>query len=141
MLLRADRRRHRARPQGRKAAAHERDHRLSDANSQIKEIDKFISQSGLPEHLKPVVQRYTGQESQEQRKAIAANPPDISLTNFMMAELLLTRQDELDAKVIENAGTSNSWSLTSFIPTAAAKAPTWRSSSAVCATDAPATNR
>lgn len=33
------------------------------ANSQLKEIDKFISQSGLPENLKPVVKRYTGQES------------------------------------------------------------------------------
>jgi ATP-dependent helicase YprA (DUF1998 family) len=31
------------------------------------------------------------------------NPPDILLTNFMMAELLLTRQDPLDTKVVENA--------------------------------------
>ncbi len=73
------------------------------ANSQIKEIDKFISQSGLPEELKPVVRRYTGQESQEERQRIADNPPDILLTNFMMAELLLTRQDALDTKVIDNA--------------------------------------
>jgi Lhr-like helicase len=73
------------------------------ANSQIKEIDKFISQSGLPEDLKPVVRRYTGQENQEERQRIADNPPDILLTNFMMAELLLTRQDSLDTKVIENA--------------------------------------
>lgn len=73
------------------------------ANSQIKEIEKFISQSGLPENLKPIVRRYTGQESREERIQIAENPPDILLTNFMMAELLLTRQDELDAKVIDNA--------------------------------------
>lgn len=73
------------------------------ANSQIKEIEKFISQSGLPEDLKPVVRRYTGQESQEERQRIAENPPDILLTNFMMAELLLTRQDDLDAKVVDNA--------------------------------------
>jgi len=73
------------------------------ANSQIKEIEKFISQSGLPEDLKPVVRRYTGQESQEERQRIADNPPDILLTNFMMAELLLTRQDALDTKVIDNA--------------------------------------
>lgn len=73
------------------------------ANSQIKEIEKFISQSGLPEELKPVVRRYTGQESQEERQRIADNPPDILLTNFMMAELLLTRQDALDTKVIDNA--------------------------------------
>ncbi|WP_421981249.1 DEAD/DEAH box helicase [Roseibium sp.] len=74
------------------------------ANSQLKEIDKFIGQSGLPENLKSVVKRYTGQESQEERKKIAANPPDILLTNYMMAELLLTRQDELDAQVVANAG-------------------------------------
>lgn len=73
------------------------------ANSQLKEIDKFISQSGLPDSLKPVVKRYTGQESQEERKRIAANPPDILLTNYMMAELLLTRQDDLDSQVIANA--------------------------------------
>jgi Lhr-like helicase len=73
------------------------------ANSQLKEIDKFISQSGLPTELKPVVRRYTGQESKEERQQIADNPPDILLTNFMMAELLLTRQDPLDSKVIENA--------------------------------------
>lgn len=71
------------------------------ANSQIKEIEKFISQSGLPDELKPVVRRYTGQESQEERQRIADNPPDILLTNFMMAELL-TRQDKLDTQVIDN---------------------------------------
>src|ERR1700723_1061122 len=47
------------------------------ANSQIKEIDKFISQAGLPKELRPVVRRYTGQESQEERQQIADNPPDI----------------------------------------------------------------
>jgi Lhr-like helicase len=73
------------------------------ANSQIKEIDKFISQSGLPDALKPVVKRYTGQEDREERQRIADNPPDILLTNFMMAELLLTRQDDLDSRVIGNA--------------------------------------
>ena len=73
------------------------------ANSQIKGIEEFISQSGLPEELKPVVRRYTGQENREERQRIADNPPDILLTNFMMAELLLTRQDDLDAKVISNA--------------------------------------
>src|SRR6516162_3045838 len=54
------------------------------ANSQIKEIERFISQSGLPADLKPVVRRYTGQESKEERQRIADNPPDILLTNFMM---------------------------------------------------------
>lgn len=73
------------------------------ANSQQKEIEKFIEQSGLSTQLKPIVKRYTGQESQEERQRIADNPPDILLTNFMMAELLLTRQDRLDKRVIENA--------------------------------------
>jgi Lhr-like helicase len=73
------------------------------ANSQIKEIERFIAQSDLPLNLRPVVRRYTGQESQDERQRIADNPPDILLTNFMMAELLLTRQDKLDAQVISNA--------------------------------------
>ena len=73
------------------------------ANSQLNEIERFISQSGLPSELKPTVRRYTGQESQEERRRIADDRPDILLTNFMMAELLLTRQDDLDTKVIENA--------------------------------------
>jgi Lhr-like helicase len=73
------------------------------ANSQLNEIERFISQSGLPTELKPVVRRYTGQETQEERQRIADDPPDVLLTNFMMAELLLTRQDALDTKVIENA--------------------------------------
>ncbi|WP_324830281.1 DEAD/DEAH box helicase [Pseudomonas saxonica] len=76
-------------------------------NSQINEIEKFITQSGLPTELKLVVRRYTGQESQEDRQRIADAPPDILLTNFMMAELLLTRQDQLDTKVIENANGLN----------------------------------
>jgi hypothetical protein len=73
------------------------------ANSQIKEIERFISQSGLPSEIKPIVRR----EGQEDRQRIADDPPDILLTNFMMAELLLTRQDDLDTKVIENANGLN----------------------------------
>jgi Lhr-like helicase len=73
------------------------------ANSQLKAIEQFISQSGLSDEIRPVVRRYTGQENQEERQRIADSPPDILLTNFMMAELLLTRQDRLDTRVIENA--------------------------------------
>lgn len=73
------------------------------ANSQLKEINKFIGQSELPDNLKPVVKRYTGQDSQREREEIADNPPDILLTNYMMAEYLLTRQNKTDAKVISNA--------------------------------------
>ncbi len=73
------------------------------ANSQTNEIERFIGQSGLPDHLKPTVRRYTGQESQEARERIARSPPDILLTNFMMAELLLTRQDSIDSRIVANA--------------------------------------
>src|SRR4051795_6156251 len=52
------------------------------ANSQREEIDKFIKQSGLPEHLRPTFARYTGQESQEERERIRDAKPDILLTNF-----------------------------------------------------------
>jgi ATP-dependent helicase YprA (DUF1998 family) len=40
------------------------------ANSQREEIDKFIKQSGLPDHLRPTFARYTGQESSEEREQI-----------------------------------------------------------------------
>lgn len=73
------------------------------ANSQVQEINKFLTDSGIPEHLYPIVKRYTGQESSAERKEIANNPPDILLTNFMMAELLLTRRNPEDIKVINNA--------------------------------------
>jgi hypothetical protein len=73
------------------------------ANSQLKEIERFIAQADLPDHLRPSVRRYTGQEKDAERQAVAANPPDILLSNYMMLELLLTRQDELDTKVIANA--------------------------------------
>lgn len=73
------------------------------ANSQLNEIERFINQSELADAMKPVVRRYTGQESKEQRERISESPPDILLTNYMMAELLLTRQDSVDSKVIENA--------------------------------------
>jgi hypothetical protein len=73
------------------------------ANSQREEIDKFIKQSGLPEHLRPTFARYTGQESAEERERIREAKPDILLTNFMMLELLMTRQSGLDRAVIANA--------------------------------------
>ncbi len=73
------------------------------ANSQLDEIGKFLDQSGLPEEMKPTVARYTGQERDDERRKVAANPPDVLLTNFMMLELLMTRQDEVDSAVIANA--------------------------------------
>jgi superfamily II DNA/RNA helicase len=73
------------------------------ANSQREEIDKFIKQSGLPDNLRPTFARYTGQESSEERERIREAKPDILLTNFMMLELLMTRQNGLDRAVIANA--------------------------------------
>lgn len=71
------------------------------ANSQLEELDKFLY--GFPEGEKPfTVARYTGQESAAERDAIADNPPDILLTNFMMLELILTRYEETDRRVVEH---------------------------------------
>ena len=54
------------------------------ANSQLEELDKFISNV---RGAKPVTfARYTGQEDAETRRRISENPPDILLTNFMMLE-------------------------------------------------------
>ena len=70
------------------------------ANSQLEELGKFVGNvAGSP----PITfARYTGQEDTEERERIADNPPDILLTNFMMLELLMTRQDAVDRRVIDN---------------------------------------
>jgi Lhr-like helicase len=70
------------------------------ANSQIEELKKFLKDA--PASAKVSFGRYTGQESHDERIAIKKDPPDILLTNFMMLELLMTRQSELDRTVIEN---------------------------------------
>ncbi len=68
------------------------------ANSQYEELKKYVKEVNGKQPV--TFARYTGQESQEQKQKIANNPPDILLTNFMMLELLMTRQDELDQRVI-----------------------------------------
>lgn len=73
------------------------------ANSQIEELNKFINQSGLPKERQPTFALYTGQESTEDRERTRKQKPDILLTNFMMLELLMTRQDARDQDVIRNA--------------------------------------
>ena len=70
------------------------------ANSQMEELGKFIGQA--PGDPPITFARYTGQEDGDERKRIADNPPDILLTNFMMLELLMTRQEEIDRRVIGN---------------------------------------
>ena len=69
------------------------------ANSQAKELEGYL---GSATGGQVTYARYTGQESAEDRELIKANPPDILLTNFMMLELLMTRQSELDQKVLKN---------------------------------------
>jgi ATP-dependent helicase YprA (DUF1998 family) len=64
------------------------------ANSQLGELEKFLCR-GSPEGRPPVTfRRYTGQENDQERQEIIANPPDILLTNYVMLELILTRPFE-----------------------------------------------
>jgi DEAD/DEAH box helicase/Helicase conserved C-terminal domain len=64
------------------------------ANSQAGELEKFLAH-GYPDGRGPVSFRsYTGQQSDEQRQAIIADPPDVLLTNYVMLELILTRPKE-----------------------------------------------
>lgn len=71
------------------------------ANSQMEEVKKYIN--NLPEEHRPTVRRYTSADDHEVRREMAANPPDILLTNYEMLELLLTRsKEDTDRKVIRN---------------------------------------
>jgi ATP-dependent helicase YprA (DUF1998 family) len=64
------------------------------ANSQVLELEKFLK-FGYGEGKEPVTfARYTGQEGQDERRRILADPPDIILTNYVMLDLVLTRPDE-----------------------------------------------
>ena len=64
------------------------------ANSQVGELEKFLTY-GYGEGNEPVTfARYTGQEDAEERMRILKNPPDILLTNYVMLELVLTRPEE-----------------------------------------------
>lgn len=71
------------------------------ANSQLEEVRKFLDNQG-PATSRLTVERYTGQEDPATRQRIAANPPDILLTNFMMLELILTRYEPVDRQVVEH---------------------------------------
>ena len=90
----------------RRASAERRTHAIvvypmnALANSQMDELTKFIDQ--VPGERPVTFARYTGQEDGSERKRIADEPPDILLTNFMMLELLMTRQEEIDRRVIGN---------------------------------------
>ncbi len=60
-------------------------------NSQKEEFDKFLSQVAGT-HIR--VEQYTGQESLAKKTEIQNNPPQIILTNYMMLELMLSRNQE-----------------------------------------------
>ncbi len=74
------------------------------ANSQMGELSKFLK-LGFPDN-KPLVtfERYTGQESDEEKNRIMASPPDILLTNYVMLELILTRPKEQKSLVTHAQG-------------------------------------
>ena len=64
------------------------------ANSQENELRKFL-QVGFPSGREPVTfRRYTGQDDADVRREIIEAPPDILLTNYVMAELIITRVHE-----------------------------------------------
>ena len=64
------------------------------ANSQLKELDKYLHDGYGPGREPVTYARYTGQENDQRRKEIRDNPPDILLTNYVMLELMLTRPDD-----------------------------------------------
>lgn len=70
------------------------------ANSQMEELEKFLKHVSPSQPIS--FARYTGQEGSEERLSVAASPPDILLTNFMMLEYLMTRQDATDQTVISH---------------------------------------
>ncbi|MGI5041638.1 DEAD/DEAH box helicase, partial [Streptomyces sp. JAC128] len=64
------------------------------ANSQMGELEKFLT-AGYGKKNEPVsYARYTGQESKEEKAAVLNDRPDILLTNYVMLELMLTRPEE-----------------------------------------------
>ena len=73
-------------------------HLKPEANweKKAKSLDQQIGElTGLSTREFPITfGKYTGQESTERRRDIIDNPPHILLTNYMMLELLLTRNKE-----------------------------------------------
>ena len=74
------------------------------ANSQLIELEKFLH-FGIQGSKSPVkFDLYTGQQNDEEKNRIMANPPDILLTNYVMLELILTRPGERKTLVRAAAG-------------------------------------
>ena len=70
-------------------------------NSQMEELEKYLLQGFEPGKEPVTFKRYTGQEKEEERNKIAESPPDILLTNFMMLEYLMIRQEPVDLAIIK----------------------------------------
>ncbi len=66
-------------------------------NSQEEEFNKYLQHSSNSQIR---VERYTGQESLQEKTRIQANPPQILLTNYMMLELMLSRN--LERSLVES---------------------------------------
>ncbi|MER0243240.1 protein kinase, partial [Streptomyces sp. HSW2009] len=74
------------------------------ANSQLKELEKYLRDGYGAGHEPVTFARYTGQEDDERRREIRKNPPDILLTNYVMLELMLTRPDDRDSLISMASG-------------------------------------
>jgi Lhr-like helicase len=71
------------------------------ANSQREELSDYLwSHCDAPP---ATFGRYTGRQDEAERNRLASDPPNILLTNVMMLELLMTRQDDRNRAVIPNA--------------------------------------
>lgn len=64
------------------------------ANSQKTALEQFINDGDPNRRGSVTFKRYTGQENDEEKRSIVADPPDILLTNYVMLELILTRPKE-----------------------------------------------
>lgn len=62
-------------------------------NSQEQALNNFVKNLGS-DNCPIRYKRYTGQESDTEKRAIQENPPHILLTNYVMLELMLTRPEE-----------------------------------------------
>src|SRR5699024_8794386 len=74
------------------------------ANSQREELAKFLTEGFGEGNESVTFARYTGQESDDEREQILAEPPDILLTNYVMLELLLTRPKERERLIAAAEG-------------------------------------
>ena len=92
------------------------------ANSQYGELEKFLKHGYLDGQGSVKFARYTGQESDEERQRIIANPPDILLTNY---ELILTRSAERG--LVQAAQDLGFLVFDDSTPTAGGRGRTWRS--------------